>query len=104
MHFCSSLPPKEAGHFPIDKAHNFVLINYTVGLTEVVMHETQIWIGICLRKKNLRFQRIDAAIAANVRVWHNVGATLGSIGRLDSLQLLQYLASLLLERFLLNLR
>lgn len=39
MNFPSRLPTKESSHFPIDKSHNLVVINDTIGLGEVIMHK-----------------------------------------------------------------
>jgi hypothetical protein len=40
--FASGLPAKEASHLPINKPNNPVIVNYAVGLGEVVVHETHV--------------------------------------------------------------
>lgn len=40
--FASRLPAKETSHLPINKPDNPVIVNYDVGLGEVVVHETHV--------------------------------------------------------------
>lgn len=42
MNLSCRVPAKKAGHFPIDESHNLVSVNYTVGFSKVVVHETHI--------------------------------------------------------------
>ena len=41
-----SLPAKEASHLPINKPNNPVIVNYAVGLGEVVVHGTHVRVGV----------------------------------------------------------
>lgn len=46
VHYASRLPAKEASHLPINKPNNPVIVNYAVGLGEVVVHETHVRVGV----------------------------------------------------------
>lgn len=84
MNFPSRLQAKKASHFPINEPHNPVIINYTVRISQVIMHEAHVWIGIGIREENIAFKGLDTAVATNVGIRHDVRANLASIGRLDS--------------------
>lgn len=83
MDFSSRLPPKKAGHFPINESYNFIIINYTVGCSQVVVHEAHIWIGVGDREEYIVFTGLDSAIFMDVWIRHHVRTSLESIGRLD---------------------
>src|SRR6266699_5648327 len=44
--FASRLPAEKASHFPVNESHDLVIVDYAVGLGEVVVRETQIRVGI----------------------------------------------------------
>ena len=46
MNFPSRLPTEKAGHFPVNEPYYPVIVNYTVRLGEVVVHEAHIRISI----------------------------------------------------------
>jgi predicted type IV restriction endonuclease len=83
MKFPSRIPAKEASHLPVNDAHNLVIVNYTVGISKVVVHEAQVWIVIGVREEGIALQGLDAAVVASVRVGHDLRPDLASIGRLD---------------------
>lgn len=94
MDLSSRFPAKKAGHFPIDEAHNLVIINYTVGNREVVVHEAHIWIFIGVREEHIVFKGWEVA---NSGIRSHVRPTPRSIGRLDGVQLSKYISCLLSE-------
>lgn len=44
--FASRLSAEKASYFLINKTHDFIVVDYVIGLDEVVMHETYIRVGI----------------------------------------------------------
>lgn len=46
---------KEASHFPVNKSHDHAIVNYAVGLGEVIVHKTHIWVSIGVREDNIVF-------------------------------------------------
>lgn len=83
MNFPSRIPAKEASHLPINEAHNLVIVNYTVGISKVVVHEAHVRIVIGVREEDIALQGLDAAVVANVGVGHDVRPNLASFCRLD---------------------
>jgi hypothetical protein len=55
MNISSSLPAKKASHFPVNESHYFVIMDYQVRLSKVVMHEAHVWIGIGVREEDIAF-------------------------------------------------
>jgi hypothetical protein len=48
-----------------ENAHNLVIVNYTVGISKVVVHEAQVWIVIGVREEGIALQGLDAAVVAS---------------------------------------
>lgn len=51
----SRIPAKKTSHFPINEPHDIVIINYTIGLGKVVVHEAHVWVGFGVREENITF-------------------------------------------------
>lgn len=46
MDFTSRLPAEKSSHFPVNKSHDLVIVDYAVGLGEVVVHEAHVRVDI----------------------------------------------------------
>ena len=55
MDLASRIPAKEAGHFPVNKPHDNVVVNDDVGRVEVVVHEAYIGVKIRIREDQVPF-------------------------------------------------
>lgn len=104
VHFAGRLPTKEASHLPINKPNNPVIVNYAIGLGEVVVHETHVRVSVGVREEDISFQGMDTAIAQDVGILDDVGASPATIRGLYYVELSKYLSCLLFECFLLALR
>lgn len=87
MNFASRLPTKESSHLPIDKSHDLVTVDNTIGLGKIIVHKAQVRVSISVGKDNPSFQGIDPAVAENIRILDNMGPSPASIMRLDGMQL-----------------
>lgn len=45
VNLAGRLPAEESSHLPIDQSHNLVVINDTIGLSQVAMHKAQVRVG-----------------------------------------------------------
>lgn len=93
------LPTKETGHFPINKAHDLVILDYAIGHGEIIMHEAHVRVVVVLGEKDICFQGLDAAVGENVWIPNDVVASTDytAVSRRDIAQRSKYVSCLLLE-------
>lgn len=101
VNFTSRLPAEKPSHFPVNESHDLIIVDYAVGLGEVIVHETEIQVIVGVREEYVSFKRMDTAVGEDGWISDDVVSSLASISGLDSVQLLKDLSCLLFEAFLL---